>query len=361
MKVQLSVSQFTVLVISFSLGSSVLILPAILTKISKNDAWITMLIGIGISVLLVYLYNQIATISPRQTLVDIHELVLGKWIGKAFTIVYMYSIFIIILGNLEVLVFFLNTHILIETPSEALFIISIGVALYGLRKGLEVIARGYEIFLPLIILMSFLFLILLLKEIKLDNIQPLLTEGVLPIIVSLYSSINFPYSEMLLFLMILPYVNNFNKGKKYFYVAVIIAGIFTVIIILMNILVLSWEVVSRNVYPTYTLGKKISIAEFFERLEVLIALVWVICIMFKIIIAIYAFLTSLSKLFECENYQPFLLPFGLIVYVYAIAHTEEVTKVQEDLVFHWPFLSTITLIIMPLIVLIVSKIRKVRS
>ncbi|MGG1637431.1 GerAB/ArcD/ProY family transporter [Paenibacillus sp. NRS-1760] len=52
----LSVRTFTILVIFFIIGTSILITPAGLTLVAKQDAWIVAIVGIGLNILSVLIY-----------------------------------------------------------------------------------------------------------------------------------------------------------------------------------------------------------------------------------------------------------------------------------------------------------------
>lgn len=68
--IKINVRQFTVLVILYSVGTAVLIIPSTLAEIVKQDAWIAAALGVGLGMLLVLLYNAVGNIYPEKTLVE---------------------------------------------------------------------------------------------------------------------------------------------------------------------------------------------------------------------------------------------------------------------------------------------------
>ncbi|WP_051005515.1 GerAB/ArcD/ProY family transporter [Paenisporosarcina sp. TG-14] len=87
-KVKISQYQFAILVMMFTVGSSILIIPAGLAKEAKEDAWIAALLGIGVGVVLVFLYSALGNRFPDMNLAEYSEVILGKWLGKLVSILY---------------------------------------------------------------------------------------------------------------------------------------------------------------------------------------------------------------------------------------------------------------------------------
>lgn len=143
-----------------------------------------------------------------------------------------------------------------------IIIIFVITSLIGVRLGLEVICRSAVIFFPWIIALLFLLFFFLIPEVKLENIQPIYGEGIKPIIKASYGSLGNPL-QLALFLMIIPYVTDKTEMKKAFYKGQLIGGTSIIIITIFSILVLGFGITAIQLYPTFTLAKKISIGNFF--------------------------------------------------------------------------------------------------
>jgi spore germination protein KB len=181
-KGKISVTQFTLLVTLFTIGSSILLAPSFLTDQAKQDAWIAAVIGVGIGLLLVLLYNAVARIYPSCNLVETNEKVLGKWLGKFASLLFISFLFLLSAFLLRDMGDFMTTQMFPETPISAIHILFLLVAVMAVRLGLEVFSRAAEIFFPWVILLAVGYMILLAPEIEIQKIQPVLEGGIVPIL-----------------------------------------------------------------------------------------------------------------------------------------------------------------------------------
>nr|WP_051029607.1 GerAB/ArcD/ProY family transporter [Brevibacillus massiliensis] len=148
--IKISARQFFVLVAFYSIGTSILIIPGPLAEMVKQDAWIAGIAGVGISLLLVWLYSSLGSRLPELTLVEMCEKILGKWLGKAVSATF---VFFALIEAAELLYFlgdFLTTQIMPRTPPEAINILVFTVVILAVRLGLEPLARTAEIFFPIL-------------------------------------------------------------------------------------------------------------------------------------------------------------------------------------------------------------------
>lgn len=279
--------EFHMLVIFFTIGSSILVAPSLLAKAAKQDAWIASLMTIIISLSFIFLYNQLASLYPSMTLVELNKKIFGKWVGTITSLIFLFYFFYLSAALLREIGDFMTTQVLIETPIEMIMILFFFTCVLGVRMGLEVISRSALIFFPWIVGLLFMLILFLIPESKFIQLQPILGDGLKPIFNGSYHYLGLPYLELIIFLMLTPFVNDNAKMKKAFYSGTIIGGLILSILIFFCILVLGPDFTERNVYPTYILGKKISIGDVFERIEIIVAIIWFFTMYFKLTICLY--------------------------------------------------------------------------
>lgn len=141
-------------------------------------------------------------------------MMLGKWLGRIVS--YSYFIYLLIFSAflLREIGDFLTTQILPNTPIQFIHIIFFSIVIMATRLGLETFVRANEILFPWII---GLFLILVLSDtpqIRIENIQPILENGIKPVLKGVYPTLGLPYLELNVFLMIFPYMNKIGKLKN---------------------------------------------------------------------------------------------------------------------------------------------------
>lgn len=115
-------------------------------------------------------------------------------------------------------------------------------------------------------------------QIELEKIQPVFEKGTQPILRAVLMNLGFPYLELVLFLMIYPYVNQIKEAEKGFFVGILISGIMLSLITILCISVLGADEAANEHFPSFTLAQKINIGDFIQRVEAIMAGLWVISI-----------------------------------------------------------------------------------
>ena len=81
-KGKINSGEFLVLVTTFTIGSAILVAPAPIAVMAKQDAWIAAVFTLLISLFFIFVFNQLATLYPSKTYVEYNEKIYGKWIGQ---------------------------------------------------------------------------------------------------------------------------------------------------------------------------------------------------------------------------------------------------------------------------------------
>jgi spore germination protein KB len=296
-----------------------------------------------------------------MTYVEVNEKILGKWLGKLASVLYLFYIFQIIAGGYRGIGDFFTTQVMVETPSQVIMILFLLTGIIGVRLGLEVICRTAVIFLPWILLLLFLLFIFLIPLIKLENLQPIFGDGIKPIIYGSYSQLGLPYLQLHILLMVTPFVTEKAEVKKAFYLGTVIGGIILSIFVLFCILVLGADFTSRQAYPTYVLGKKISIGNFLERVEVIVAIIWIFTIYFKVTICYYGLTLGLAQLFGLKDYKILIFPSAFLILPFSIFMTPNVVHLNNYIAKTLTPFSLTICFFLPLLLLIIGKIRMKRA
>ncbi|MGG6445953.1 GerAB/ArcD/ProY family transporter [Pseudobacillus badius] len=356
-KGRISAVEFQIIVITFTIGSTILIAPAPLISLAKQDAWISSCLTTFIGIFFIFLYNQISKLYPSLTYVECNEKVFGKVLGKITSSLFLLYFFEISTATLREIGDFFTSLILVETPIEIIMLLFILTNLIGVRLGLEVISRSLLIFFPWIIMLLFFLTLFLIPEIKVENIQPILEGGIKPVLKGTFHQLGIPYLQLIIFLMITPYVNEKANMRKYFYKGMVIGGMVLLIVILLCIWVLNVKLTSFQSYPVYTLGKKINVANFFNRIEVVVAIIWVITTYFKLTICFYGLSLGLAQMINLKNYQILLFPLSLLIFSMSIFFYPDVVFFNDFALKAFIPFSLIICFILPLSLLITAKVR----
>lgn len=357
-KAKISAIQLFVLMVLFELGSALLVPLAI---DAKQDAWLAILIGMLVSFVLLLVYHKLYTYYPDQLPTEYMQKILGKGAGKVLAFLYL---FFFMYDASRVLRDFGEMLLTFAYPETPLFIANallMLVIIYTVRKGIEVIARSGELLFMLMFLLSVVGFILIVVSGLIDfkNLQPVLEEGLAPVLKVVFTqTLYFPFSEVIVLTMVLPYLNNPKKAKLTMFCATGLSGINLILTMLINISVLGVDLTARSQFPLLSTVQSIQVADFLERLDVFFMLGLVIGIFFKISILFYAAVIGTSSLFKVQSPSRLAYPLGLIVLFMSMAiarnfqeHIHEGLKVVMY-VLHLPLL-----VVIPIVLLMIAFVK----
>ncbi|WP_286231744.1 GerAB/ArcD/ProY family transporter [Neobacillus mesonae] len=357
-KAKISTKQLFVLVVLFEMGSSILVgFPLNL----KQDAWISVLLAMACGVMLFFVYYRLFLYYPDLPLTGYLEKIIGKWPGKI--IGYFYMIYFAYLAARVLRDFgeLLTSTIYTHTPLFFLMTLLMVTNAYAIQKGFEVIARVGELFFAVVYLMAIVgfFLIIFSGLIHLEHLKPVLENGWLPIIkTTLKGPLTFPFGEMVVFTMLLPYLNKAKKAKIVCISGIALSGINFTIATVINIATLGIDLFIRSPYPLLSTISKIQLFNFIERLDVMFMLYLMIAGFIKVAIFYYAVVIGTANLFQFKDYRKINLPIGIFILVTALMiapnYTEHIKEGLEivPIYLHWPFQ-----IILPCLFLMIAFIR----
>lgn len=356
-KDKISIGSFQILVILFSIGSSILIAPSILAEKAKQDGWLAYLLTIMIGMFFIFLYNRLASQFPTMSFVEYSELVLGKWLGKIVSLLFLSYFFYLAATLIREIGDFFTTNVMVETPIAVIMIMFLLTSLIGVKMGLEVIGRTATIFFPWTIGLIFMLCVLLIPEYLLENILPFFEGGIKPIMQGSYHTLGVPFLELAIFLMIFPNVIEKEKLNRAFYFSTFIGGAILLILVALSLLALGPFIASQQEYPYYILGKKISIGGFLERMEIIVAIIWFFTIYFKLTICFYGLAKGIAQLVEIRSYSLLLFPLAFLILSFSTIIYPNTVYFHQIVNITWvPFSLTICFLL-PLVVWIVGKIR----
>lgn len=352
--------QFTIIVFLYSIGTAILVIPAVMVEVVKQDAWITSAVGVVLSFLVIKLFITLANKTPNLSFVEANEKILGKFIGKFTAVGFIILTFISASQLLYYIGNFMQTEVMPETPTVA-FVILVNVALiYATYLGIEVFARSAEILLTLFLFLFLIFVICISPEIDVKNVQPILETTTKPFISSIFIFTSIHSLPIIVLLMVFPSAINENKSaQKGFYIGTIGGGAVLTLIIGLCILVLGVTNTSSRAFPSYALAQRISIGNFLQRIEVVMAFMWFFTIFIRLYLYFYATVKGLGQILNIKDHRQLILPLGMIsIALSQIIHPNVIHSTEYNKVT-WPLFISSFAIFLPLLLLIVAKLRKI--
>lgn len=356
-KEQINSRQLFILVFLVTLGDLVMILPSILTEEAKQDAWISVLLGIVPGLLIVLLFCAIAKRMPQLTFIESLMQVCGKWIGTIFSIFFLGYIIILLAVYTREIGGFIVLHLLPETPEQIINIMFISLVVLAVRLGIRSFTRVAELFFTWFIVVFGLFVILNIPQIEPEYFQPIWQHGFKPVLRGTLPAFTLPYSELIVILMILPSIKEAHNIQKPFILGSLFGGITIAILTGLCVLVLGPEITARNVYPVYSLARKIDIGDVLQRVEVGFTSLWIVTSFIKMTLYFYVFIIGLGQMLKLNKYHTPTLPIMLIITVLSLIITPNITYFRDIVMRYWSFYCLTYGVLLPGVLYVVYLLR----
>lgn len=314
-KAKINGSQLFVLVVLFEMGSAILFG---LGANANQDAWIVILLGMAAGVLLFLIYYRLYIFYPDLPFTSYIQRLLGKWLGRFIGVLYIIYFMYISTRVMRDFGDLLTSTVYTATPLFVVNTLMILTIIYAIHKGIEVIARVGQLYFAVIYFLAIIGMLLIIFSglIHLENLLPILENGWKPVIkTTIRVSVTFPFGEMIVFTMLLPFLNEKKKAKKVCIGGMILAGINITLTTIINIAALGVNAFKQSTFPLLSTISKIQIADFIERLDVFFMLYLVIGGFFKVTIFYYAAVAGAADIFQFTNQRKLVFPIGFIILI----------------------------------------------
>lgn len=339
-------------------GYGILGLPKGIAEEYGTGAWIGIIIGTIIAIIFTYIITYLGYENHGKTLYEYSEELVGKTITYIFVIFYIVYLFMFFTYAIRIASEVIRLTILINTPSIALSIIFYIVTYYALVKGLRGIARLCE-FYGVLIIVGYIFIFFLISTRgNIINIRPIFGTG------EIKQYLKFPLATILPFLgiEILTFIP-FNKKKNknvYKYTTLMIAfiGLLYIIEVQACISVMGIDDIVHYWDALIATVRRVDIVwlEFLERLDGLFLSLWIMSIFCTVTIMGYGTVFFTNKIFKKINYN--FLAFIIMLISLIVSQLPKTFDQIQYLLDLSSYLGLIPIIIIPLILLIVMKVKK---
>lgn len=356
-KGRLSNRQLVVLLLLAQIGDMILIYPAVISFYAHQDAWLSSLVGIPIGLFSVWIMIKLYNLNPGQTIIEAMSTIWGKWIGGAISVWYLFFFFVLSCIATREVGDFLTTQIIPGTPIRVVHLLFVIVLVWGASHGIESLGRSGEILLPLVTVFILFLVVCILPQADVDRLRPIMGSGLLPVIKGATVTIGYPYGELVAIMMLLPYTAESPHRNRDLFLTLLIGGLLLTSIVMISILVLGAFFTQHNIYASFILSQRISIGNFLERIEAIMATVWIISTYFKSVLYLYCFVLGTAQLFKLKTYRPLVLPTGMMLFGMAIIIAPNITYYVSLIVYYWIDWDITYSIALPLLSILVYKLR----
>ncbi|HHW21847.1 MAG TPA: endospore germination permease [Clostridiaceae bacterium] len=313
-KGKISNQQLLFLVAGFVLGSVLLV--DFTVGITEHQTWMVILAGLAITAPVILSYVVLAKKFPGMNLVQINDMVYGRFLGKVISIYYIFFFSMTLSFNIRDVGELYITFLMQDTPFIFFLIVFTATCAYAVSKGIEVLARVSHLFV-----VSGLFVIvsaftLLIDQMDFSNFLPFFELPFIRIFQGIHIVSVIPYGETVVFLMIMGCLNKTDHAVKKTFSGLLIGAVSLLIVAVRNTAVLGR---TQTIWTSTSFQsiRLINIGTVLTRMDFLIGIAQTILIFFKCSLFFYALVVALSQLFGLKSYLPLVLPLAGIEVIIA--------------------------------------------
>ncbi|MGG1516460.1 endospore germination permease [Paenibacillus oryzisoli] len=318
-KEQINSFQMTLLFFAFMTGSSIVNIPGPLIGFARNGAWLSLLIAMCSGLLMLtgvlYLYKRF----PELTLIEYSRKLVGNVITSIIAVAFVSFQWHITSGIVLDIGLFMTSSMMRQTPLYLFLFFVYIVAALSVRSGIETIARMLLVPFVIVIFFIVLTLILSINNYDVNHLLPVMPEGVKPILLGGYFAYGFPYTELILMSMLLPYVRSDERslvGKR-MYISLLLNGFFLLAVTLCTILVFG-PMAGERKYSMFEVARIINMLEVIQRIESIIGISLITTALMKATITLYILNLTLTNLFKLSDNRILVYPLALTCFLFSL-------------------------------------------
>lgn len=343
------------LIIMFVIGASSVITTGVE---AKKDLWMANILAVIMTIPLIIIYARLNHLYHRQDLFDILEANFGKIIGKIFSLLYIW--FGIHLSALILRDFgeFYVTVAAPKTPMIAPMIIIAFLNLWMIRQGIEAISRFAEIYLPFLIVAIATSVLFLIPEMRIDNLRPVLQNGIKPVLDGAFGVFSFPFAEIVIFTMLFSSLSCKKSIYKVYFRGLLISGVIILVGSTATLLVLGPRRVVESYFGTYMTVRRLSIGDSIQRLEIIVSIIFLTAAFTKMNACLLAACKGVSKVLGYSDYRFIVGPLVLLQFNLSLFISDSIMDFISWSIEIWRYYALLFQVILPVIFIIVVELRK---
>ncbi|MNO30127.1 Spore germination protein YndE [compost metagenome] len=310
---QVSALQLSFMIMLFEIGSTPLFL---LGGKAKQDSWLAMCFGSAAGFILLMLLLWIQHRSLHTDLIGMLKFhfgrIAGSLIGGLYSLYFAYESMRNVrdLGELTALTMLPNS------PMSITMLIFVGIALYAIWKGAEVVFRLPEVLLPMVLSFYALLILLLgiMGSLDFNRLTPVLENGLKPVInAALPEIVSFPFGQMIVFLMLWSLWDKPGVPVKNTVAAYTLISIFLIFMNALNVAVLGPAIAGTSQLPFLKIVRTLSNLKFIERLDILVTIQLFIGLLIKMMLFYFCSVKAMAEL-TGKLAKWWVFPIGAVIY-----------------------------------------------
>jgi spore germination protein KB len=334
----INLRQLASLLCCYVIGSAIVFIPNPLTAAAGNDAWISMTLAYGFGIIMLtcvlYLHNR----HDGASVIAYSRKLIGRTATYPVGLLYILMLFFAACAVNASIGDFFTSVMMKRTPSYIFHTIGMLLSALTARSGIRVMARMFFLLLWLMLFFSLLVMILAIPIYQPAMLLPLFENGIKPMLHGLFISAGFPFGEIVIFAMLLPFVR-LQAGQsisKALYASYSFSALMLIVPTICTIMAFGPAAGYFN-YSLYRLSIEIHIVELFQRMEAIIGIALILGSYMKATLLLFIIYQCLIQLFNLKDDHVLMYPLSVTCIFLSATMFQSPADFQEQVYTIWPF------------------------
>lgn len=334
----INTNQFVWMLFSIITSFTTLQIPGLLIFHAGRDAWLSVIVAWFLDVLLAIVYAYMGIRFPGENFVQYSITILGKYLGRIVGI--MFPIYFLMVAStlMRAISMLVNNMLLPKTPMEVVLFSGYILIAYGVKKGIEVIARACQVLGPIYLLSFIVLFSSVIPFVKINRLKPQLVEGLYPV----FSGSIFILAFIGICIMMGMYIPICNRPENGFiakFIAVSIGASIVSILVALSVAAFGPEQAGNMLNPGLRLVQSVRVEANVERLEAIWFIVAIGAGLITSTILVWSFSLGISQIIGLSDYKLTIYPVVLIAFVLSITSFDSSIEVSNFAFYTYPFIG----------------------
>lgn len=330
--------------------------PGFLTRAAGTSGWyLTLITTLAAIFMFIFTYLLLKRF-PGKNVVEIYDITLGRGIGFVFSLTLMLTFLIFSSINTREFIDVIKVYSFPYTPPGFLAGALVAVVAVSAYLGLETIARVAKLAAYVGLSAYAALLILSVGYSKFAHLFPILGYGLGKTVTTAFLWTS-AFGEVIILAVFAGSLQGTPHIKKAGFTSLVFSGLLLAFGQISFLLVFSYTSTVEVTAPLYVLVRLINYGNFFQRLDPLYLILWVIITIIDISILFYTAMSIYCKMFRLNDPRPLIIPMAILVFVIA-SYPKDYSGFVTTYIPQFAAYSNFTFFILPVIALLAAMIRK---
>ncbi len=220
------------------------------------------------------------------------------------------------------------------------------------------IAKVNLLIIPLVIISIIFLFVANLENFSFYNIYPILGDGIFNIFVTGLGNLG-AFGGITLLYFIPPYLKEPQKMKKIYLSSVLLGTMYFILCVSIILFMFRSLMYTDQIMPLYSAARYIEFGNFFQRLESVFLLIWILQMICYLTIVAKISLSIFKKITNIDNEKPIIFVFGLLIFAISLLPKNyAISNLIEDFIYRYMVIIISIFLGLSLLILAYFKKRK---